>query len=87
MNLVLDVIYFSIMNLDKSMSSFIILEYVTSSTILVFYGIEGVGWDWEPPLFKILPLMLKMNNIKTQPACIALLFFAIWTQAKIRVES
>jgi hypothetical protein len=41
-NLVPDVTYSSIMNLDRDMSRFVVLGCVTSGTRLIFYGTEGV---------------------------------------------
>lgn len=41
-NLELDVIHSSTTNLDRDMSRFVVLECVTSSTKLIFYGTEGV---------------------------------------------
>ena len=43
-NLILDVTYFSTTNLGRYMSKFVVLEYVTSGTMLgcFFYRMEGV---------------------------------------------
>lgn len=41
-NLELDVIYSNTANLDIRISRFVVLECITSSSMLVFYGMEGV---------------------------------------------
>lgn len=41
-NLALDVTHSNIINLDKYMSRFVVLGYVTSSIRLIFYGAEEV---------------------------------------------
>ena len=41
-NIILDVIYSSVINLDRSLSRFIVIEYVSSNTKLIL-----IFWDGE----------------------------------------
>ncbi len=63
-NLVLNVTYYSTINLDIPMSRFVVLEYVTSSIRLVFYTTEGVRLlKWEN--LRPLVLVLTRDSIGT----------------------